>query len=170
MKALKQPRHGHLKASLALVAGVIGVCAGAPAHAGLGSEPLTAPPGATTEQSVVHAAASGASASTASSYTVRRTELASGTVVNEYVSSAGTVFGISWSGPRMPDLSTLLGTYFPQYQQGLLAQRAARGGRGPVSVQDTGLVVHSGGHMGAFSGSAYLPPSLPAGVSASDIQ
>jgi hypothetical protein len=131
---------------------------------------LTAPQGATTEQSVVHAAASGASASAASNYTVRTTTLASGTVVNEYVSSAGTVFGISWRGPRMPDLSTLLGTYFPQYQQGLLAQRAARGGRGPVSVQDTGLVVRSGGHMGAFTGSAYLPPSLPAGVSASDIQ
>ncbi|WP_250520786.1 DUF2844 domain-containing protein, partial [Caballeronia sp. NCTM1] len=52
----------------------------------------------------------------------------------------------------------------------MLAQRAARGGRGQVSVQDSGLVVHSGGHMGAFSGSAYLPQSLPAGVSASDIQ
>ncbi|MEZ2350584.1 DUF2844 domain-containing protein [Caballeronia sp. RCC_10] len=168
MKALKQARHGHLKASLALIAGVVGVCAVVPAHAGLGGDPLNAPQGATTAKAVVHAAASGASA--ASDYTVRTTTLASGTVVNEYVSSAGAVFGIAWRGPRMPDLATLLGSYFPQYQQGLLAQRTARGGRGPVSVQDSGLVVNSGGHMGAFVGSAYLPQSLPAGVSASDIQ
>ncbi|MDR5736893.1 DUF2844 domain-containing protein [Caballeronia sp. LZ019] len=155
---------------MALIAGVVGVCAVVPAHAGLGGDPLSAPQGATTAKAVVHAAASGASASAASDYTVRTTTLASGTVVNEYVSSAGTVFGIAWRGPRMPDLATLLGSYFPQYQQGLLAQRTARGGRGPVSVQDPGLVVNSGGHMGSFAGSAYLPQSLPAGVSASDIQ
>jgi hypothetical protein len=31
-------------------------------------------------------------------------------------------------------------------------------------------VVHSGGHMGAFAGQAWLPQALPAGVSGSDIQ
>jgi hypothetical protein len=30
--------------------------------------------------------------------------------------------------------------------------------------------VHAGGHMGAFSGQAWLPQDLPAGVSAADIQ
>ncbi|VXC64530.1 conserved exported hypothetical protein [Burkholderia sp. 8Y] len=173
MKEPKQPRHGHLRLTLAFLAGALSVCAAGPAREALGGDPLTAPQGATAANAVVHAAtgASGASAaSAASNYTVRSTTLASGTVINEYVSSGGTVFGIAWRGPRVPDLATLLGSYFPQYQQALLAQRAARGGRGQVSVQDSGLVVHSGGHMGAFSGSAYLPQSLPAGVSASDIQ
>jgi hypothetical protein len=174
VKAPKQPRHGHLRSSLALIAGALSVCAAAPAYAVLGGQPMSAPQGASTAKAVVRAAvasdASGASSTSASNYTVRSTTLASGTVINEYLSDAGVVFGIAWHGPRVPDLASLLGSYFPQYQQGLKAQRAARGGRGPVSVQDPGLVVHSDGHMGSFGGSAYLPQSLPAGVSASDIQ
>jgi hypothetical protein len=114
-------------------------------------------------------AASSASAST--SYTVRETTLGNGTVVREYVATEGTVFGIAWSGPQMPDLNDLLGSYFPQYVAGVKAARAARGGgRGPVAVDQSSLVVQSGGHMGAFSGRAWLPPALPAGVSSSDIQ
>ena len=50
------------------------------------------------------------------------------------------------------------------------AARRARGSRGPVSVNDASLVVHSGGHMGSFAGQAYLPEKLPAGVSGSDIK
>ncbi|BCQ22024.1 DUF2844 domain-containing protein [Caballeronia sp. NK8] len=174
MKAPKQPRHGHLVSALAFVAGALSVCAAAPAYAVLGGDPMSAPQGATSANAVARAAvasgASNASSTSASNYTVRSTTLASGTVINEYLSSEGVVFGIAWHGPRVPDLASLLGSYFPQYQQGLKAQRAARGGRGPVSVQDSGLVVESSGHMGAFAGSAYLPQSLPAGVSASDIQ
>ncbi|KND54720.1 hypothetical protein BPUN_4083 [Candidatus Paraburkholderia kirkii] len=149
------------------------VCAAAPAYAVLGGEPMNAPQGATatSAKAVVHAAgASGASSTSASDYTIHSTTLASGTVINEYLSAQGIVFWIAWKGPRVPDLTSLLVSYFPPYQQGLKAQRAARGGRGPVSVQDSGLVVESGGHMGSFAGRAYLPQSLPAGVSASDIQ
>ena len=50
------------------------------------------------------------------------------------------------------------------------ARKVRGGGHGPGIVQDSGLVVHSGGHMGAFSGQAYLPQALPAGVSGTDIQ
>ncbi|MFM0323765.1 DUF2844 domain-containing protein [Caballeronia glebae] len=176
MKAPKQSRHGHLVSALAFVAGALCVSVAAPAYAVLGGEPMSAPKGATatSAKAVARAAvASGASSATtasAANYTVRSTTLASGTVINEYLSTEGVVFGIAWHGPRVPDLASLLGSYFPQYQQGLKAQRAARGGRGPVSVQGSGLVVDSGGHMGSFAGSAYLPQSLPAGVSASDIQ
>jgi hypothetical protein len=139
---------------------------------------MTPPTGATVSNAVTHAAASGgasapaagASAATVSAYTVRTTTLAVGTVVNEYVGADGVVFGIAWQGPRIPDLPTLLGSYFPQYVQGIQNQRANGGGRGPVSVSGSALVVRSGGHMGAFVGQAYLPQALPAGVSASDIQ
>ncbi|WP_321794194.1 DUF2844 domain-containing protein [Caballeronia sp. J97] len=176
MKAPKQSRHGHLVGALAFVAGALSAGAAAPAYAVLGGQPMTAPQGAssTSTNAVARAAvasgASNASSTSAVNYTVRTTTLASGTVVNEYLSTEGVVFGIAWHGPRVPDLASLLGSYFPQYQEGLKAQRAARGGRGPVSVQGSGLVVDSGGHMGSFAGSAYLPQSLPAGVSASDIQ
>ena len=177
MKALKQSRHGHLASALAFVISAIGVCAAAPAYAVLGGQPMNTPQGATatSAKAVARAASasgvSGASGTAAAAnFTVRSTTLATGTVVNEYLSEDGTVFGIAWKGPNVPNLPSMLGSYFPQYQQGLKAQRAERGGRGPVNVQDSGLVVESGGHMRSFAGRAYLPQSLPAGVSASDIQ
>jgi len=150
------------------------------AHAALGAAPMTPPadasvssrvvqPASGSAQSVMRSASSAASA--AASYTVRETTLGNGTVVHEYLAADGSVFGIAWHGPQMPDLNDLLGSYFPQYVAGVKAARAARGNaRGPVSVEQSGLVVQSAGHMGAFSGVAWLPSALPAGVSGSDIQ
>jgi hypothetical protein len=147
------------------------------AHAALGGTPMTPPAGAsvTTQTvsptAVLHAASGAASAaSTSSSYTVRATTFGNGTVVHEYLAPDGSVFGLAWRGPQMPNLNDLLGTYFPQYLAGVEAVRAARGGHGPVAVDQSSLVVHSGGHMGAFVGQAWLPQALPAGVSGSDIQ
>jgi len=145
------------------------------AYAALGGQPMTTPSGAVAKavSPVAHAAASSTSSSstsTSASYTVKETTLSSGTVVREYVGTDGNVFGIAWNGPFMPDLSSLLGTYFSQYTSDVESQRAQRLGHGPVAVQQSGLVVHSAGHMGAFFGQAYLPAALPPGVSSGDIQ
>jgi len=150
----------------------VGLGVAAPALAELGGTPTPPPPGATARSlsPLLHAQSSVASAASTAAYSVTQTTLASGDIVREYVSAAGTVFGIAWRGPMMPDLPTLLGSYFTQYDSARVAQRTARPGRGPLNVQLPGLVVRSGGHMGAFSGQAYLPQSLPAGVSAADIQ
>jgi cell division septation protein DedD len=150
----------------------VGLGVAAPALAELGGTPTPPPSGATVRalSPVVHAQSGVASAASAAAYSVTQTTLASGDIVREYVSTAGTVFGIAWRGPMMPDLPTLLGAYFTQYDSARVAQRTAQPGRGPLNVQLPGLVVRSGGHMGAFSGQAYLPQSLPAGVSAADIQ
>lgn len=86
----------------------------------------------------------------------------SGIAVHEF-SSGGVIFAIRWSGTRMPDLSRLLGTYFPQY----IASMKARGPdrrRAPAAIHSGGLVVHTGGHMRAYHGSAYLPGLVPPGV------
>jgi hypothetical protein len=182
-------RRAGIVTALALPCSLIAVQS---AHAGLGGTPMTPPsdasvssrtiqPGsgaANAVQSVMRSASSAASSASAStsstsptSYTVRETTLGSGTVIREYLAADGSVFGIAWHGPQMPDLNDLLGTYFPQYVAGVKAARASRGGgRGPVAVDQSSLVVRSGGHMGAFSGQAWLPPALPAGVSGSDIQ
>lgn len=153
--------------SAALCFGVLGVAA--PALAALGGTPTPPPAGAVSVSlsPIVHAAAA---VTSAASYTVTQTTLTSGTVVREYVSAAGAVFGIAWNGPRMPDLPALLGTYFTQFDSARAALRTAQPGRGPLDLSLPGLEVRSGGHMGAFSGQAYLPQSLPAGVSAADIQ
>ncbi|WP_321813863.1 MULTISPECIES: DUF2844 domain-containing protein [unclassified Paraburkholderia] len=170
-----------LAAALLCAMGLLGVVQ--PASAALGGVPMTTPSGAsvnTTSGSAASTVARQAAQSTSSStsstsstssatYTVRETTLVNGTAVREYLSSAGTVFAVAWSGPQMPDLSALLGTYFPQYVAGVQASRA-NGVRGPGAVESSALVVHSGGHMGAFSGQAWLPSALPSGFSTSDIQ
>jgi hypothetical protein len=178
-----------------LWAGLAAASVAAPAYAVLGGAPMTPPSGASVSNAVAHAAASSASSSAASnassgatqsvmnaatmspaasaastaSYTVRTTTLVTGTVVNEYMGANGAVFGIAWRGPRIPDLPTLLGSYFPQYVQGVQTQRANGARRGSASVVGSDLVVRSGGHMGAFAGHAYLPQALPAGVTGGDI-
>ena len=101
------------------------------------------------------------------SYQVHEIQLASGTLVREYVSAEGVVFAVAWSGPLQPDLQQLLGSHFADYQA---VARTKRARRGPVHVQQPGLVVHSGGHMRAFAGQAYLPQRLPAGVAIDEIK
>jgi hypothetical protein len=100
-------------------------------------------------------------------YTVHEMALPSGTVVREYISPAGVVFAVTWKGPMKPDLRQLMGTYFDQYLQ---AAPNARSGHAGVAVSLPGLVMHSLGHMRAFSGRAYLPPSLPADVAVDELR
>ena len=141
----------------------------APARAELGSTPMQTPSGASVE--TIGPAPGPASSTAPASFTVRQTTLTSGTVVREYTGADGNVFAIAWSGPRMPDVASLLGGYLPQVEQAVETQRAQRGGgRGAVSIDQPGLVVRSGGHMGHFEGQAYLPQMLPAAVTGSNIQ
>ncbi|HXM22160.1 MAG TPA: DUF2844 domain-containing protein [Terriglobales bacterium] len=106
----------------------------------------------------------------ATNYTLHEIKGAAGTVVREYVSPAGEVFGVSWQGPSIPNMQQILGSYFQAFSTAAQAQRAARRGRGPLNIQQPGLVVESGGHMRAYSGRAYDPGKLPQGVSANDIR
>ncbi|MDS0860175.1 DUF2844 domain-containing protein [Burkholderia pseudomultivorans] len=154
-------------------AAAMGVLWAVHAHAELGGAPMSPPandPAATVRATQrAMRSADGAQAS-AAAYTVREITLGSGTVIHEYTSVSGTVFGLAWHGPTMPDLASLLGSYFPQYTAGIEAAHAARGWRAPVSVSTSDLVIRTGGHMGAFSGQAWLPTALPAGLTGNDIQ
>jgi type II secretory pathway pseudopilin PulG len=90
-----------------------------------------------------------------------------GTAIKEYVTPAGKVFGVSWSGPTIPDLTQLLGTYSAEFQTTV---RAQRGRRKSGVVHNTDLVVESTGHMRAFYGRAYVNSLLPSGVTAEIVQ
>jgi len=94
-------------------------------------------------------------------YSVQRISSADGTVVKEYISPDGRVFGISWQGPTAPDLAQLLGSHFAEFQ----TSRSAVHRRGPVVVRTDQLVVETGGHLRAFHGRAYLPGLLPNNLS-----
>lgn len=104
------------------------------------------------------------------SYTVNEIQVATGTVVTEYLSPEGTVFAVAWHGPRLPDLRQLLGNYFEQYRTAVQSGSGGRQARKPIMINQPGLVVQIGGHIRSFSGRAYLPERLPTGVRAEDIQ
>jgi hypothetical protein len=106
----------------------------------------------------------------ANSYNMHEIQASTGVIVREYVSPAGKVFAVTWKGPFHPDLRQVLGTYFDQYAQAAQAQRASRRGRGPLLIEQPGLVVQISGHMRAFAGKAYVPGMMPAAVHVEDIQ
>jgi hypothetical protein len=101
-------------------------------------------------------------------YTVHEMTVPSGTVVREFVATGGDrVFAVSWQGPFMPDLQQLLGSHFAEFTASAAQHGPARGALG---VNRPELVVHSGGHMRAFSGFAYVPALVPEGVRIEDLQ
>jgi len=100
-------------------------------------------------------------------YTVHEITGDDGTLIREYVTPAGKVFGVSWSGPTIPDLAQLLGTYNAEFQTAI---RAKRGRRSSAAVHNPDLVVESSGHMRAFHGRAYLNSMLPTGVTEDVVQ
>lgn len=90
-----------------------------------------------------------------------------GTLIKEYVTPAGKVFGVSWTGPTIPDLTQLLGSYSAEFQAGVRAQPRRR--KAGV-VHNPDLVVESTGHMRAFYGRAYVNSLLPSGVTAETVK
>ena len=103
-------------------------------------------------------------------YTVHEITAAGNTIVKEYVSPAGKVFAITWHGQFIPNMQQLLGTYFDQYAQAAKEQRESHPGRHPLNIQQSGLVVQSGGHMRSYMGRAYAPDMVPQGVNVDALQ
>jgi hypothetical protein len=99
-------------------------------------------------------------------YTVHELTTPYNTLIREYV-AADVVFAVTWQGPYQPDLAQLLGSYVDTYKT---APRSPSSSRTRSSVEQANLIVHITGHMRAFSGIAYDPQLLPAGVSVDEIQ
>jgi uncharacterized protein DUF2844 len=100
-------------------------------------------------------------------YTIHEITGDDGTVIREYVTPAGKVFGVSWTGPTIPDLTQLLGTYNAEFQASV---HSKRGRRSSAAVHNADLVVESSGHMRAFHGRAYLNSVLPSGLTEEVVQ
>lgn len=123
-----------------------------------------AAPSVDVDQARLHASHKVAAGTT---YSVHEITTPSGTVVREFVSSAtGQVFAVAWNGPFKPDLKQLLGAHFDTFIE---SAGKAPHGRGGVSVRQPDVVIHSGGHMRAFTGMAYLPGQIPEGFQVEDI-
>jgi hypothetical protein len=90
--------------------------------------------------------------------------------VRQYVSTNGRVYAVSWDGPAMPDVSTLLGIRFDLYRQGASAALENANGLRSSHVAGNDFVVETNVRLRDFSGRAWLPDALPAGVIAADIE
>lgn len=100
-------------------------------------------------------------------YEMHEISRADGTRIREYVSPAGSVFGVAWDAPSLPDLSQLLGSNFAQFKNNL---HTGPGRRNVAVVHVGNLVVESSGHMRSFHGRAYLSSELPSGVTQKAVQ
>ena len=99
-------------------------------------------------------------------YRVHEIQLPSGTALREFSTPGGTVFAVAWRGPAIPNLQQALGRYFDTFTA---AASAPHGGHHQLQIQQENFVMQSSGHMRAFSGRAYLPQALPAGISLEDL-
>jgi hypothetical protein len=100
-----------------------------------------------------------------STYSIASFVTGNGVTVREYSAHTGSVFGVAWQGRRPPDLSVLLGSYYPEYVAATSAPQA------PVALHHAVIVgpnsvVFLGGHMGHLTGRAYVPNLVPSGVDA----
>ncbi|CAB3804812.1 hypothetical protein LMG28614_06085 [Paraburkholderia ultramafica] len=147
-------------------------------HAGLGGAPNLGAASATmlraTPQSAVATAtpqtalaAQPASAASTAPYTVRQSLDANGVTTREYVLPSNVVFAVTWEGPIRPDMTALLGNYFPNY---VSAGQSRTLGSGPLSSGDGTFRIESGGRLGHFYGIAWLPHLIPAGIRPGDLQ
>jgi hypothetical protein len=100
-------------------------------------------------------------------YRVHEIELPSGTVLREFVAPGGAVFAVAWHGPFIPNLRQILGQYFDNY---VAAAQVSPVNHRRLDINRSDLVVHAVGHMRAFSGIAYLPQTVPGGMSVGELR
>ncbi|WP_343732342.1 DUF2844 domain-containing protein [Duganella sp.] len=139
---------------------------GALAWAALGSAPSNF--GTATTQARQAARSLAAASSSDALYTVTQSTLDSGTVVREYSDASGVVFAVSWKGPVLPDLRTLLGDKFTVMTSN--AAKRPKAGHSQLAVNQSDVVIVSNGHMRAYAGQAWIPAALPAGFDTSSIE
>jgi hypothetical protein len=132
-------------------------------YAALGSTPGSNTHAVTPARSLLQSAEpfNLAAPAAAASYTLREATVSDGVTIREYVSPANVVFAVSWQGPVRPDMSALLGSYFPNFAN---AREQHHGGTGPLVHHEGDFHIESAGRPGNFFGKAYLPRLVPANV------
>ena len=138
---------------------------GAPAVAALGSTPSDF--GGTPVRAARSLAAAGNNTANGV-YTISQSTLDSGTVVREYLDAAGKVFAVSWTGPTLPDLRTLLGSKFSALTDA--TGRRTQAGHSQLALSQSDVVIVSNGHMRSFAGHAFIPSAVPAGFDTTTIE
>jgi hypothetical protein len=89
--------------------------------------------------------------------------LPSGIMIQEYLSSNGVVFAVTWSGPVLPNFQILLGNYFKDYLTAIKESRRS------VYLNNENVIIQSSGMMGAFQGFAFLTKQAPTGFTPNNL-
>lgn len=100
-------------------------------------------------------------------YDVHEITTADGTHVRQYVSRAGTVFAVAWSGRSLPDLKVVLASHYGEY---LTAASAHHYNHHVLNVVTPGLVLNVTRLPRGFAGGAHVPALLPAGTSVQELR
>lgn len=139
-------------------------------HATLGGAPsagTSSSPTALRAAPQSSAATATSKAATAAPYSMRESRDANGVTIREYVLPSNVVFAVTWEGPIRPNMTALLGSYFPTYVSA--GENRARG-TGPLIEGSDDFRIESAGRLGHFTGAAYLPRLMPANVRPGDLQ
>ncbi len=91
-------------------------------------------------------------------YKILQIDANDGTVLKEYINSAGLVFGVTWQTSHVPNLRQWLGVHFTDFQR---AAKTAGHQHGPLVIRTEHIVVESQGHMRSFHGHAFVPRLMP---------
>ena len=86
-------------------------------HATLGGAPSTGASSPTLLRATPQSAAAtpAAQPANAAPYSMRQSVDANGVTIREYVLPQNVVFAVTWNGPIRPDMTALLGSYFPNF-------------------------------------------------------
>ena len=100
-------------------------------------------------------------------YDLHEITTADATRVREYVSRAGTVFAVTWSGRSLPNLQAVLGQRYDEYAA---AAAGHHGSHHVFTIATASLVMHIRKLPRGFTGSAHVPALVPPGVATQDIR
>lgn len=89
--------------------------------------------------------------------------LTSGIILQEYLSRNGTVFAVTWSGPALPNLQIVLGSYFKEYLAAIKESQRS------ISINTDSVIIQSSGMMGSFQGFGFLPKQAPIGFTSNNL-
>jgi hypothetical protein len=134
-------------------------------YAALGAAPAPRTHAVAAPRSLLQSAATSNAA--AASYTAREATDANGVTIREYVLPTNVVFAVTWQGPVRPDMSELLGSYFPNFAN---PGEGRTHGIGPMVQHNSAFHIESAGHTGYFFGKAFLPRLVPVNVRMENLQ
>ncbi len=142
---------GVAAAAVALLAAALSI----PAYAGLGGDAASIARDHVALRGITH------TVTPTQLYDLHEITLAGGTTVHEYVTRAGQVFAVTWSGPSIPDLKTMLADHYADY---LNAATTPHGSHHVLVVRNATIELQMikllRGHVGSARVLALTPPGV----------